>query len=433
MPDVKLISPLDLLLDPENPRISQPNVGQREILRSLATLNDSYLLKLAEDILVWGVDPSTLTIVMSSGDDAKRYIVLEGNRRLAALRALENPATIMGTVPQSTLTKLQRLSQQYQDNPIESVRCLVVKSRDESRHWIELRHTGRAEGAGIIPWTSDDAARFRARSGEFEPHTQALNFLERRGDISAEVRRGRWVTSFKRLLQTPEVREKLGVGIENKELRILGSESKVAKALLHVVRDLSSGKIKVTDIYTREQRLTYVNNLPAGVVFKTTKAGKPAKTKTQRPKPRTRAKARDILIPDDCTLHVTGERCKDIEDELRTLSLSSYPNAISVLFRVFIELSADTYISTKNLAGVTIDGTLAKKMTAAADDLVSQKKLTKQQAAPVRRAAQKDSFLAPSVKLMHSYLHNQHIFPATQDLRAHWNSLQPFMMAMWSP
>ena len=199
------------------------------------------------------------------------------------------------------------------------------------------------------------------------------------------------------------------------------------------MKDLSSGKKKVTDIYTRKQRLAYVNRLPASVAVKTTNAGKPAKSKARKAKTPKRAKPRDILIPDSCMLHVTGERCKDIEEELRTLSLSSYPNAISVLFRVFIELSADTYISTNNLVGVTVDDTLAKKMIAAANDLLSQKKLTKQQAAPVRRSAQKDSFLAPSVKLMNSYLHNQHIFPAPQDLRAHWNSLQSFMMAMWSP
>lgn len=107
MPDVKLISPADLLFDTSNPRLSEPNKGQREAWRTIANRLDRRLLKLAQDIVQFGIDPSTLPIVMSSGDDAKRYIVIEGNRRLAALKSLENPEAIVGAVPQATLSDMR--------------------------------------------------------------------------------------------------------------------------------------------------------------------------------------------------------------------------------------------------------------------------------------------------------------------------------------
>jgi hypothetical protein len=58
MPDVKLVSPADLLFDAENPRKAQPSVGQRELWRSLASLLDRKLLRLAEDIVEYGIDPA---------------------------------------------------------------------------------------------------------------------------------------------------------------------------------------------------------------------------------------------------------------------------------------------------------------------------------------------------------------------------------------
>ena len=145
-------------------------------------------------------------------DDLKRYVVLEGNRRLTALRALENPEFLVDAVGSGILSAIRRLSRQYQNAPIESMQCVVVKDRDEARHWIELRHTGENEGAGIVPWGSDDKARFRSRTGALELHSQALNFLESRRDLTPESRRQVPVTSFKRLIETPEVRATPGRG-----------------------------------------------------------------------------------------------------------------------------------------------------------------------------------------------------------------------------
>src|SRR5258708_37220532 len=155
-----------LLIDEENPRLSNPNAGQREALRSLASYQGRKLQMLAADILVHGLNPSDLTIVMPFDTDENRYIVLDGNRRLAALRALENPDSLVDTVGKGVLTEIRKLSKKYQEAPQETIPCLVVRERDEARHWIELRHSGELEGAGSVAWGSDEKARFRARTAD---------------------------------------------------------------------------------------------------------------------------------------------------------------------------------------------------------------------------------------------------------------------------
>ena len=442
MAENALVPLADLLIDAQNPRLSQPNVGQREALRAIAGQQGSKLHVLAKDIADYGLNPCELSIVMPLGDQLNRQVVLEGNRRLTALRALENPDFLINAIPASLIAQLRRLSKLYHNAPIDSVPCIVVKDRDEARHWIELRHTGYRAGAGIIPWSHADTGRFKARGGTVEPHLQALDFLEHRGDLTPEKRKKVPATSFKRLIDTPAVRAKLGIEVRDGVLKALADEKSVAKALLHVAQELADRKVKVTDIYTNVQRQKYANDLSTNIVVTPTIksgegvdiAGTSTQVSSRRPTGRRTGRTKDKLIPRDCTLKVTETRIKQIETELRKLDLNTFPNSVSVLFRVFLELSADVYMKNKNLPGFDDERKpLAKKLEAVTDHLLKAKKLSQKQANPVRRACVRNSFLGPSVTLMHNYVHNPHMVPPPGDLRAHWDSLESFVIAVWAP
>lgn len=427
----------DLVVDTRNPRLVEPDKSQRDALRDLAASQGKKLVALAEDAIGYGLNPSELPIVTRTKD--QRYAVLEGNRRLTALRALENPDLLADAVPPSVLAKFKALNVEYLKNPVESVLCWVVDNRKEADHWIELRHTGENKGAGIVRWESDDSARFGTRKAKPGIHTQALDFLQRRGVIDNALRKKIPATSLKRLLGTPAVRSRLGISMEAGNLVRMADAERVAKALKYVVDDFVEKRFRTKDIYLSEQREQYANSLPARIAVAATKkkgegvplaesgqtgaaSAKPKRRKTKRP--------RDVLIPNECVLEITSERINQIEAELRRLSLERHPNAISVLLRVFLELSADDYIDRRGLI-LPSRPTLGNKLSAVADDLLQRKKFTKKQAVPVRRACQKNSFLAPSVTMMHQYVHNQHLFPIGSDLRANWDSLQPFVMAIW--
>jgi hypothetical protein len=442
VPETLPIAVASLVIDTKNPRLPKPNLGQNEAQREIAQPNQRYLLTLAKDIVRFGLNLAELPIVMEMKDDPlRRYVVLEGNRRLVALRALENPEWLIGIFPPALLSEMRATSRQYLQNPIASIECLIVKDREEARHWIELRHGGLWGGAGIVKWGSQETDRFNQRTRPLRIHMQVLDYLERRGDLTDEQRRKIPAASLRRLLETPVVALKIGVKLEDGQLKFLGDESRVVKALMYVIDGLTrSGddKVKTKDIYTIEDRQKYAANLPSNIVVKSPAKGVKAaaaatatQTQTKRTVSTRPPQPRDQLIPPDCVLNVTDQRIRDIESELRKLSLNHHTNAVSVLFRVFVELSCDSYIMRWNLPWG--DGyKLSRKLQDVANHLVNRGQLNTQQAKPVRLAAEKDKYLAASISVFNEYVHNQFIFPEPTDLRASWNSLQPFFIALWS-
>ena len=439
MPETLSLSPAFLAADAENPRLPQPNLGQRDVVRAIASDQGRKLVKLAGDITNHGLSPAELSIVMEFHEDRNRFVVLEGNRRLAALRALENPELLVDAVPANIVTAFRRLSKKYQKTPIDSVPCVLVGNRDEAHHWIELKHAGELEGAGTVRWGAQERGRFSARSTTLETEIQVLDYLEANGHLTPQEKASVPIASWRRLIRSPDVRSKLGIETPGGKLKILAKEKDVSKALAYVAKDLATGKIRTGDIYTKEDRMRYAESLPKSIVVTPIlKSGEGVDIGTDVPDQKTKPEKTRIrpprakLIPTDCVLDITDSRIQDIVKELRRLGLNEYTNAVSVLFRVFVELSADSYVERTSLSTAP-SAKLSAKLRDVVNDLVLRKKLTGQQAKPVRRALQKDSFLAPSIILFNEYVHNQYMFPTPTDLRASWDSLQPFITAIWAP
>ena len=140
------------------------------------------------------------------------------------------------------------------------------------------------------------------------------------------------------------------------------------------------------------------------------------------------------LIPAGCRLAIRDSRLQGIAHELRTLNLEEHPNAIAVLLRVFLELSADVYMcETEGTRGNSgLQASLGKKVRDVTDSLVTSGKLSEAQAQPARSATHKNSFLTPSVPRMHQWVHNRYMPPGPSDLRNEWDNLQPWFEAVWA-
>lgn len=447
----KMISIAQLRLDTQNPRLPGIEEDQMGTIRSMIKAQQNKVVALAGHMVSNGPNPASLLIVMPSEEGEGVYIVLDGNRRLAALKLLADPSIAEGILSEKMLKRLRTLSGRSSSNPIRELPCVVVADREEADTWIPLLHRGEQKGAGLVEWDGQVAARYDARKGKKSVALQVLGFVAERAALSEETRArvetGRFpITSLSRLLNTPHVRNTLGIKKDAGNVLSYHPDQEVLKGLTRVVEDLGGNKITVSDIKWEEDRIRYINSLHPGEVPDPStrwdkpqplgQAGSKAKADVGRkvPRKRTIPVRRTKLIPGTCILTISQGRINKLYDELRRLPLDRFPNAGAVLFRVFVELSLDHYH--QNAGGWSEQklrsARLAEKLRAAADQLELNGAMTPQQLAPVRKAAGGQTLLASSITTMNGYVHSKYFSAIATELTAAWDDLQPFVESLWS-
>lgn len=441
----------DLLLDSGNPRLADEQATQQQAAEALAEQQGDKIMRLAEDIIEFGLDPLTVTGVVATGDSRKRYRVVEGNRRVLTLRALDTPTLISPVLSPTNQKKLTELSNKFAKAPISEIRCVLLQGEDDyTLHWIQLRHTGENQGKGVVSWDSDQQARFNERhAGIKSPARQVLDFVDSLGTLSPEAKRSsrKVITSVQRLLTSPDVRDQIGVDVERGEVLSNYPQDEVGKSLSRIVEDLKLGKVGVPDLYRVGDRRSYVEAFPRTalpkkksrlkepVVLNDLTSGSTSPRSAPRKKKRTkrRSSSRTTVIPKDNTLEVTHSRINQIFAELLDLSAEKYPNACSVLLRTFIELSVDHYLEERKV--ISDDNirnyNLGKRIKTVGKDLFARKQIPNKLKKAMEKFADSNNVMQPGLVTFHQYVHNQYVFPSASELYAAWDELAPFIQKVW--
>ena len=123
----------NLYLDLQNPRYEEQR-SQNEALNTIAGEQKEKLLVLLRDIIANGLNPSDIPIVMPDKERVNGYVVLEGNRRIAALKLFKKPSILTSA---SLKQKYSKLNEKHKGNIVKSIECLVVENREEANLWID--------------------------------------------------------------------------------------------------------------------------------------------------------------------------------------------------------------------------------------------------------------------------------------------------------
>lgn len=139
----------DLQLDLENYRIPTPSANEAAALKYLFASED--VVGAARLILRDGYFDNEVPIVTKSSSG---YVVLEGNRRVSALKALHDPA-IVPAHEHEMRALLRRYQLEAQDLP-KFIRVIVVRDRETAAPYLARLHTGLSKRR----WSRDQQATF---------------------------------------------------------------------------------------------------------------------------------------------------------------------------------------------------------------------------------------------------------------------------------
>ncbi len=438
-----------VLLDLENPRIVKAS-NQREALEKIIKDQGVKLAVLAEHVVANGLNPMDRLLVIRSREAQAKFTVTEGNRRLAVLKILNNPAVLNGlNVRPGLQRRLEAASANY-DGSIQSISCFELKSREDGDMWITQRHTGENDGRGIVDWNGVARARFRGNG----PALQALDMVLAHGDLTDDekliVDAKFRISTLDRLLKTPAVRATLGLRIHQGKLESSLPAAEVIRPLKRIVLDISKGKVVVTALKSALEQANWVSGLGIDLPDQSKDTGqvKPIELLEESdfiplapaPAVKLRSKAKTAvqrnLIPKTCNLNISNPKIQEVAGELRKLLLSEHPHAISVLFRVFLEQSVDAYLDrigtplvTKTSNGDKLKS-LRTKVGEAIAALVAGGVPKKNLDGISKGIDDKNSPL--HVDTLNAYVHSAFYTPQERELIVSWNNSQLFFEEIWS-
>jgi hypothetical protein len=460
-----------LHLDAKNPRLGRETSARapREIIQYL--FDHDKALEVAESIVARGYFPNEPLLAISEND---QLVVVEGNRRLAALKALREPGLLEGAYQR----KLERLSRQIEDpNDIASVPVTIAPSRRATDRLLAGRHIGTP----VLAWQAENRASFildkladgytndqlRDQLGftladiQSARLTRAISDMARSLDLPEEVKakidnpRVKLFTTLERVFESSVGREYLKVEPDpDHGLRGTTTKTDFLRGFTKLVTDVALGHQSSRTLNTNEDIEDYFKSwkphelpgekrgsfVPADII-----QGRSVASPVRKPEPAAATKRVEWLskkvLPRDFKVRIGNDRLRDIRNELVKLDREDFPNAGAVLLRVFFELAVLNYLERSGeLSGLIkqLEEKTGHKLPYAAPELkhlvpvitqIAKNKLSRTEAMQVEKALRYDASAPFTISGLHGFVHQSDL-PSPRDILQFWKRTEPLFRLM---
>jgi hypothetical protein len=395
-----------------------------------------------------------------------RLVVLEGNRRLTVYKLLIDPS--LTRIPEMRRL-FEELNKSIKIPKSFSLEANVTTIKEEGLRLLDRKHN---QGNNEVSWSEPERRNFSIRRSHGKGKdmlrvelANAVKKLKLPEVIKEAVLSKGLVTTFYRIVDSGSARARLNYEVlKSGEIKV--KNQKIFDDFLKVIvfnvwfkKDFKGGnvdsrslnKAEAIDKYIKGIQLKNISRID-DEIKKNTKEdlfGKETLLSPKRTKSHQLSVMRKYLI--NSSLYIKDPRINDIYDELRMkLEVDHSPNAVSVLFRVFMECSVDYYIEKNKIIlkdKIKLAGKILKVVdhlenaialrrlndegikNPTDDEFIKAKQKVKFKC--MRRVATKDNNSVLSVETFHDFVHDYRTSPIPSELKKYWDNLDGFFHALW--
>lgn len=442
-----------LFLDQHNIRTPISNQDQDALIRDMFTNEGAF--DIAKSFVQNGLFPDEFPIVVE--EDGK-LIAIEGNRRLAALKALLEPEKVPAYEK-----KIQAL-----ENPrIQKIRAVLAPNREAAlkhianKHTIDLRRRWKPlRQAYFYKSQLDNGKTLQELANEFPEHNipkfikmLEMHHLAKAMDINDNLKkkvhndRDFPISTLERFYTDTNVTNFLGIEFDDfGKVTVKVEKKEFEKSFSKIIEDIASDNVNSRTHNKADEREEYLKSFPKQLKPDLTKKGnftardfkiQPiAQLQKQRAGKVGKRMPKGLFFQSDIPYNLGSTSLRIIYNELRDISVEAFPNATHELIRSFLECALVYYLKeTGEYELISKNEKHNPPLSEMLTFVVSDKCKTIKDAniKQVANQIKADWTSTYSLERMNMIKHNENWTSTEKDVRSAWGKIESLMKILLSP
>ena len=237
----------EIYVNPENPRHEEVVIDLSEVFimqQLVKTKKDSQAMyKLICDIYENSWFPQSI-VTVTYNKEKEKYVAWDGNRRLTALKILQNPKLLenLNAFTYTQKNKIHEMHKGINDDSFYEVSCYIATSFEECADYIRAIHT---TDTGALPWSDVAKKRFENKLGTKNLFSQLKEYCS---EPFEKISEDFSVNKFEKIVKSKVGKEYLGIDNQNNILTHTSTIDELKEKLSRIVNDIETNKLKNDDI-----------------------------------------------------------------------------------------------------------------------------------------------------------------------------------------